>query len=178
MKGISEVWRGARWALGLGATLVAMATVGAACADVIPIDLDECSLSCVSPTSDDEAAAAGDVTLSLFGTRGAGDPSGLRPDLIFDPDTVPSVLVGGPPSPIVSLGAQAFDGPGVSPYAFFENIIDIPLSVDAQSGFSGAALFLFAPATIGRVTLTDVLSNSNELFKPPIIPITPMQPAL
>jgi hypothetical protein len=169
------VRRGARSALGLGAALVAMAAFGAACADVIPIDVDECSTSCASPTSEDAPASAGDVTLSLFG---AGAPSGLRPDLIFDPAAVPPVLIGGPPSPIASLGAPAFDGQGVSPYAFFDTIIDIPLSVGAQSGIAGAALFLFTPSTIGRITFTDLLSNGSDLFKPPIIPITPMQPVL
>jgi hypothetical protein len=165
-----------RWALGIGAALIAMAAVGGARAGVRFIDLDECSPTCL-PSATDDAAAVEDesATLSQFGGGGT-EASGARPDLILA--GVPSVLVSGPPSAIASLGAQAFDDPGVSPYAFFETIIDIPLSVDARSGLSGAALFLFAPATIGRVTLTDVLSNSNELFKPPIIPITPMQPAL
>ena len=143
--------------------------------------MDECHATCIPSATDDAAAAedasADDITLSLFG-GGTEDANNVRPDLIFDPDTVPSVLVRGPPSPIVSVGAQAIDGPGVSPYAFFETIIDIPLSVDARIGLSGSALFLFAPSTIGRLTLTDLLSNSNELFKPPIIPIIPMQPAL
>jgi hypothetical protein len=172
------VRRGARRALGLGAALLAIATVGATCAEVLPIDVDECSTACVSPTDEDEPASAGDITLSLFGGQGAGGRGGRGPDLILDPDTVPAIVVEGPLSPIVSLGAQAFDGPGVSPYAFFETIIDIPLSVDAKGGFADAALFLFAPGTIGRVTLTDFLSNGNELFKPPIIQIAPIQPAL
>jgi hypothetical protein len=155
------VRRGARWALGLGAALVAMATVSAVCADVVPIDVDECSTSCVSPAGDDEAAPAGDITLSLFGGGGAGDPSGLRPDLILDPDTVPTVLVGGPPSPIVSVGAQAFDGPGVSPYAFFATIIDIPLSVDARA-FTAVP---FTPTLTSQ--LRDFLWASNDFFGPP-----------
>jgi hypothetical protein len=79
---------------------------------------------------------------------------------------LPPVLVSGLPSPIASAGAQTFDGPGVWPYAFFENIIDIPLSVDPPSGIAAAALFLFAPSSIGQLTLTDVLSNSRDLFKP------------
>ena len=165
-----------RWALGIGAALIAMAAVGGARAGVRFIDLDECSPTCL-PSATDDAAAVEDesATLSQFGGGGT-EASGARPDLILA--GVPSVLVSGPPSAIASLGAQAFDDPGVSPYAFFETIIDIPLSVDARSGLSGAALFLFAPSLIGRVTFTDVLSNGNELFKPPIIPITPMQPAL
>jgi hypothetical protein len=169
-----------RWALGIGAALIAMAAVGGARAGVRFIDLDECSANCISSAAADAAAVedeSADVTLSQFGGGGT-EASGARPDLILDPSGLPSVLVSGLPSPIASAGAQALDGPAVSPYAFFENIIDIPLSVDARSGLSGAALFLFAPSTIGRLTLTDLLSNSNELFKPPIIPIIPMQPAL
>ncbi len=171
--------RGARWALGVGAALVAMAAVSGASSDVLSINLDECSASCVPPTSDEEAAAeaasAGDVILSLFGGgRGSGNAHDARPDLVLDPEAVPSVLVSGPPSPIVSMGAQAFDGPGASPFAFFEEVIDVPLSIDPQSGLASAALSLFAPSSIGRLTLTDVLSNSNELFKP----LPPLPPHL
>jgi hypothetical protein len=155
------VRRGARWALGLGAALVAIATVSAACADVVPIDVDQCSSSCGSPTSDDQAALAGDITLSLSGGGRAGDSSGLRPDLIFEPDTVPSVLVRGPPSPIVSVGAQAFDGPGVSPYAFFETIIHVPHPSDARA--------LTAVVSTPSLTrqLGEFLWASNDFFGPP-----------
>jgi hypothetical protein len=175
------VRRGERWALGIGAALIAMAAVGGARADVRFFDLDECSENCI-PSATDAAAAVEDesavVTLSRFGGGGTEDARGARPDLILDPAGLPLVLVSGPPSAIASAGAQAFDGPGISPYAFFEQVIDVPLSVDTRSGIAAAALFLFAPSTIGRLTLTDLLSNGNELFKPPIIPITPMQPAL
>jgi hypothetical protein len=169
------VRRGARWALGVGAALIAMAPVEGARADVRFIDLDECSETCIPSATDDAAAAedasADDITPSLFG-GGTDDANNVRPDLIFDPRALPPVLVSGLPSPIASVGAQALDGPGVSPYAFFENIIDIPRSIDPRSGIAAAALFLFAPASIGRLTLTDVLSNSNELFKP-LPPSTP-----
>jgi hypothetical protein len=173
-----KVRRVARWALGIGAALIAMAAVGGARADVRFIDLDECSANCIPSATNDAAAAedeaADDITLSLFGGAGTGDANGARPDLIFDPSALPSVLVSGPQSPIASLVAQPFDGPGVSPYAFFENIIDVPPSVDPRSGMAVAALFLFAPSSIGRLTLTDLLSNSNELFKqPPLLPIHP-----
>jgi hypothetical protein len=161
LKGISEVRRGARWALGLGAALLAMATVYAACADVLPIDLDECSTNCVSPTSDDEAASAGDVTLSLFGGRGAGDPSGLRADLIFDSRALPPVLVSGLPSPIMSVGARALDDPGVSPYAFFEDVIDVSHSADAQA-FTAVP---FTPSLTSQ--LSAFLWASNDFFGPP-----------
>jgi hypothetical protein len=164
LKGTSEVRRSAQWALGVGATLIAMAAVGGARADVVPIDVDKCSTSCVSPTSDDEAALAGDITLSLSGGGGAGDPSGLRPDLIFDPATVPAVLVGGPPSLVVSMGAQAFDGPGVSPYAFFETIIDVPHSADARA-FTAVPFFLFTPSVTSQ--LSNFLWASNDFFGPP-----------
>ncbi len=153
--------RGAQWALGVGATLIAMAAVGGARADVVPIDVDECSTNCVSPTSDDEAASAGDVTLSLFGGRGAGDPSGLRADLIFDSRALPPVLVSGLPSPIMSVGARALDDPGVSPYAFFEDVIDVPHSADAQA-FTAVP---FTPSLISK--LSAFLWASNDFFGPP-----------
>jgi hypothetical protein len=127
------VRRGARRALGVGAALIMMAAVSSARADVVPIDVDKCSTSCVSPTSDDEAALAGDITLSLSGGGGAGDPSGLRHDLIFDSRALPPILADGLPSPIMSVGARALDDPGVSPYAFFEDVIDVPHSADSRA---------------------------------------------
>jgi hypothetical protein len=159
LKETSEVRRGAQWALGVGATLIAMAAVGGARADVVPIDVDECSTSCVSPTSDDEAALAGDITLS--GGGAAGDPSGLRPDLIFDSTALPLVLVSGLPSPIMSIGARALDDPGVSPYAFFETIIDAPHSADAQA-------FTAVPVTPSLTSrLSAFLWASSDFFGPP-----------
>jgi hypothetical protein len=153
------VRRGAQWALGVGGAVIAMAAVGGVRADVVPIDMDKCSTSCVSPTSDDEAALAGDITLSLSGGGGAGDPSGLRPDLIFDPETVPPVLVSGLPSPIMSVGARALDDPGVSPYAFFEDVID----ADARA-FTAVPFFLFTPSLTSH--LSDFLWASNDFFGP------------
>ena len=138
-----------------------MATVYAACADVLPIDLDECSTSCVSPTSDDEAALAGNITLSLSGGGGAGDPSGLRADLIFDSRALPPVLVSGLPSPIMSVGARALDDPGVSPYAFFEDVIDVSHSADAQA-FTAVP---FTPSLTSQ--LSAFLWASNDFFGPP-----------
>jgi hypothetical protein len=148
------VRRGARSALGVGATLVAMAAVGGARADVVPIDVDKCSTSCVSPTSDDEAALAG-VTLSLSGSGGAGDPSGLRHDLIFDSRALPPILADGLPSPIMSVGARALDDPGVSPYAFFEDVIDVPHSADSRA-------FTAVPSR-----LSAFLWASSDFFGPP-----------
>ena len=153
--------RGAQRALGVGAALIAMAAVGGASADVVPIDVDQCSTGCVSPTSDDESALAGDITLSLFGGGGAGDPSGLRPELILDPETVPPVLVSGLPSPIMSVGARALDDPGVSPYAFFEDVIDVPYSADAGA-FTAVP---FTPSLTSQIR--DFLWASNDFFGPP-----------
>src|ERR1700722_530990 len=138
-----------------------MAAVGGARADVVPIDVDECSTSCVYPTGDDEAALAGDVTLSLSGGGGAGDPSGLHPDLIFDSRALPPVLVSGLPSPIMSVGARALDEPGVSPYAFFEDVIDVPHSADARA-FTALP---FTPSFTGQ--LSAFLWASNDFFGPP-----------
>ena len=63
--------RGARWALGVGAALIAMAAVGGARADVSFIDLDECHPTCIPSATDNAAAAedgsAADITVSLFG---------------------------------------------------------------------------------------------------------------
>jgi hypothetical protein len=160
------VRRSAQWALGLGAALVAMATAGAACADVVPIDVDECSTSCISSATDDAAAAedalADDITLSLSG-GGIDDANNVRPDLIFDSRALPPVLVSGLPSPIMSVGARALDDPGVSPYAFFEDVIDVPHFADAR-GFPAVPLFLFTPSLTSR--LTDFLWASNDFFGP------------
>ncbi len=71
----------------------------------------------------------------------------------------------GLPSPIASIGAETPESPGVSPYAFFKEVVDIPLPMDPRTGLAAASINLFAPSLIGRVTLTDVLSNSNALFK-------------
>ncbi len=153
--------RGAQWALDVGATLIAMAAVGGARADVVPIDVDECSTSCGSPTRDDEAVLAGDIILIRSGGGGAGDPSGLRPDLIFDSRALPPVLVSGLPSPIMSVAARALDDPGVSPYAFFETIIDVRHSADAQA-------FAAVPVTPSLTSrLRDFLWASNDFFQPP-----------
>ena len=158
--------RGAQWALGVGAALIAMAAVGGASADVVFIDLDECSTEAAFPSrsmtqaaAEDDAAAS--ITLSLFGGGDADDPSGLRPDLIFDPETVPPVLVSGLPSPIMSVGARALDDPGVSPYDFFEDVIDVPYSADAGA-FTAVP---FTPSLTSQIR--DFLWASNDFFGPP-----------
>jgi hypothetical protein len=163
------VRRGARWALGAGAALIAIAAASRAGADVVPIDLNGCSASCLVPGVDDatadEEGSADDV--ALFGGRGIKSAGGARGDLVLDPKVVPPILVDGLPSPIASIGAETPKSPGVSPYAFFKEVVDIPLPIDPRTGLAAASIQLFTPSTIGRVTLTDVLSNSNELFKQP-----------
>jgi hypothetical protein len=155
------VRRGAQWALGVGGALIAMAAAGGARADVLFIDLDECSATCIPFATDDAAvaedASADDITLSLFG-GGTEDANNVRPDLILDPRALPPVLVSGLPSPIASAGAQAIDSPSVSPYAFFENIIDVPHSADAS-------FFLSTPALTSQ--LSDFLWASYDFFGPP-----------
>ena len=170
-----KVRRGAPSALGVGLALAAMAASGA-CAEVRSINLDECSGTCIAsddPAAEDESAS--DITLSLFGGGETDDANDARPTLILDGRAMPTVLVSGLPSPIASAGAQAPDDFSASPYAFFADIIDIPLPVDALTGLSAASILLFTPTLIGRLTLTDVLSNSNALFlrRPPRPPPRP-----
>jgi len=148
------VRRSAQWALGVGAALVAMATAGAARSDVVPIETDDAAAA--------EDASADDITLSLSG-GGIDDANNVRPDLIFDSRALPPVLVSGLPSPIMSVGARALDDPGVSPYAFFEDVIDVPHFADAR-GFPAVPLFLFTPSLTSR--LTDFLWASNDFFGP------------
>jgi hypothetical protein len=165
---MSKVRRGARWALGVGASLFAMAGMGGACAEVRSIDLDSCSTTCLPPTTDDAAAAedesAGDITLSLLGAGRTESAADARPDLIFDPKALPPVLVGGLPSPIVDVAAQTLDSEGVSPYDFFAEVIDIPYSADARA-FNAVSFFLSTPSLTGQ--LRDFLWASNEFFGPP-----------
>ena len=144
--------RSAQWALGVGAALVAMATAGAARSDVVPIETDDAAAA--------EDASADDITLSLSG-GGIDDANNVRPDLIFDSRALPPVLVSGLPSPIMSVGARALDDPGVSPYAFFETIIDVPDSADARA-------LTAVPFTLSLTSqLRDFLWASNDFFGPP-----------
>ncbi len=91
---------------------------------------------------------------------------------MLDPKALPPVLVSGMPSPITAVAAQTPDDEGVSPYAFFAEVIEIPLPVDVRTGIA-ASLRLFTPSMIGQQTLTDVLSDSRDLFKP--LPPRPAQ---
>jgi hypothetical protein len=168
---VSKVRRGARWALGTGTALIAIAAAGRAGADVVPIDLDGCAASCLAPGISDGAAdedeSANDMSMSLLGVGGTRNANGARPDLVLDPRDLPPILVEGLPSPIASIGADTPESAGVSPYAFFKELVDISLPVDPRTGLTAASLRYFNPSTIGRLTLTEVISNSNELFKQP-----------
>jgi hypothetical protein len=158
------VRRGARSTFVVSAALAAIALGSGARADVRTINLDpSCSGSCFPPAIDDPSAAEGKaakVTLSRSGGARTNNPN--DPALVFDPRAAPTALVSGLPSPLASAGAQAPHG--VSPYDYFEDVIDIPLPVEARAEFTAASLFLFAPSLIGRLTLTDVLSAGNALF--------------
>ena len=172
--------RGGRWALGVGASLMAMGAMGGACAEVRSIDLDNCSTACPPPAADNAAAAedgsAADVSLSLFGGGGTEGANDARPDLLLDPKALPPVLVSGLPSPVAAVAAQTPDSQDVSPYAFFAEVIDVPLPIDPRTGISAAALRLFTPSMIGQQTLTDVLSDSRDLFRP--LPPLPPRPEM
>jgi hypothetical protein len=162
---MSKVRRGARWALGVGASLIAMAAMGGARAEVRSIDLDNCSTACLPAAADDAVAAkddpTADVTLSLAGGGGTEGASGARPDLIFNPKALPPVLVSGLPSPIGDVAAETPDSQGVSPYAFFEDIIDVPHSADAHAFTTVSA----TPSLASQ--LRDFLWASNDFFGPP-----------
>jgi hypothetical protein len=152
-----KVRRGARLALGVGVALITIA-VGGARADVVPIDLDPCSTSCMATGIEDPDDPAGDDTVAMSRSGGAEGAS-AHPDLVFDPKALPPILADGLPSPIMSVGARALDDPGVSPYAFFEGVIDVPDS-DAQA-FTAVA---FTPSLTSQ--LRDFLWASNDFFGP------------
>jgi hypothetical protein len=127
-----KVRRGARSALGVGAALITMAAVGGARADVVPIDLDPCSASCMATGIEDPDDPAGDDAVAMSRSSGAEGAS-AHPDLVFDPKALPPILADGLPSPIAFIGAQTIESPGVSPYAFFEDVIDVSHSADSRA---------------------------------------------
>ena len=157
--------RGARSALVVGAALAAMAVGSAARADVRTINLDGCS----------GRAALRPRSMTRRPPRAARPPRSRSPGpaaepitqtspvrlLVLDRRTTPAVLTNGLPSPLAS--ADAVPG-GVSPYDYFEDVIDIPLSADARAEFAAASFFLFAPSLLGRLSLTDVLSAGSAFF--------------
>jgi hypothetical protein len=152
------VRRGALWALGVGATLIAMAAVGGARADVRPINLDGCPGSCVPVAIGEQAAAEDDAEASITLSRFGGDADDPNSALIFDRKAVPAALADGLPSALASASAEAPGARGVSPYDFFADVIDVPHSADAP-------FFLFTPTVTSQ--LSDVLWASHDLFGPP-----------
>ena len=153
-----------RWALVVGAAMAAVALGSAARAHVRTIDLDGCSAGCLAPPIDDPPAtkggAASKITLSRSG-GGAAHPNEPSPALVFDRRTATTGLPSELPSPLAA--ADAVLG-GVTPYDYFEDVIDIPLSAEARAEFAAVPFFLFAPSLLGRLTLTDVLSAGGAFF--------------
>jgi hypothetical protein len=158
------VRRGAQWAFIVGLAVAGDAT-SSAHADVRTINLDPCSGTCTAPAPDDLAASdtgvAVEMTLSHGGTDGTNK---ARPALKLDGKVMPTVLLSGLPSPISAANKQAMEAHNVSPYEFFGEAIDIPISAGALTEISAASLVFFAPSLLGRLTLTDFLSNGAALF--------------
>ena len=153
-----------RWALVVGAAMAAMALGSAARAHVRTIDLDGCSAGCFASPIDDPPAAKGGaaskITLSRSGS-GAAHPNEPNPALVLDRRTTAAGLTNGLPSPLAT--ADAVLG-GVTPYDYFEDVIDIPLSAEARAEFAAVPFFLFAPSLLGRLSFTDVLSAGAAFF--------------
>ena len=153
-----------RWALVVGAAMAAMALGSAARAHVHTIDLDGCSAGCLAPPIDDppvaKGGAASKITLSRSG-GGAAHPNEPNPALEFDRRTAPTGLTSGLPSPLATT--DTVPG-GVTPYDYFEDVIDIPLSAEARAEFAAVPFFLFAPSLLGRLSFTDVLSAGAAFF--------------
>jgi hypothetical protein len=162
--GAKQLRRAARWAFVVHAASAAIAAGSGARAEVLTIDLDRCPAGCVAAAIDDPSAAKNDAaaktTLSRSGGQ-TGHPNDPSPALVFDRKTTPAVLARGLPSPLASADGAS---DGISPYDYFEDVIDIPLPAEARAEFAAASLFLFAPSLLGRLTLTDVLSAGNALF--------------
>lgn len=153
-----------RFALVVGAAMAAMALGSAARAHVRTINLDGCSAGCLAPPIDDppvaKSGAASKITLSRSGS-GADHPSEPSPALVLDRRSAPAGLTSGLPWPVA--GADAVSGL-VSPYDYFEDVIDIPLSDEARAEFAAVPFFLFAPSLLGRLSFTDVLSAGAAFF--------------
>ncbi len=153
-----------RWALVVGAAMAAMALGSAARAHVRTIDLDGCSAGCLAPPIDDPPAAKGGAAAKITLSRsrsGAAHPNEPNPALVLDRRTTAAGLTNGLPSPLAT--ADAVLG-GVTPYDYFEDVIDIPLSAEARAEFAAVPFFLFAPSLLGRLSFTDVLSAGAAFF--------------
>jgi hypothetical protein len=155
------VRRGARWALGIGAALIATAAVCGARAGVSFIDLDGCPGSCVPVAIGEQAVAEDDAAASITLSRFGGDADDPSSTLIFDRKAVPAALADGLPSALGPASAEAPGERGVSPYDFFADVIDVPHSADARA--------LTAVSVTPSLTskLRDFLWASNDFFGPP-----------
>lgn len=151
INGLDRLCYLARWALVVG--VVAMAAWSGARADVRAINLNRCSGSCVPAAIGEQDDAEASITLSRFG----GDT------LIFDPKAMPAALADGLPSPLASASGEAPGARGVSPYAFFADVIDVPYSADAR-GFAAVSSIFFTLSLAG--TLSDFVWTSHEVFEP------------
>jgi hypothetical protein len=160
-----KVRRGARSALGIGLALIAIGAIGSPRADVVPINLNPCLTSCIAVESHEAAderddPANGDAVVMSRG--GLSEGADARSALVFDTSALPLILADGLPSPIAVVSAQTIESTGVSPYDFYETIIDVPHSADAP----GLTAVRFTPSPTSR--LRDFLSMSNEFFgRPP-----------
>ena len=150
--------RGVRWARVVGVAVVAMAAGSGARADVVPINLDGCSGSCVPVAISEQAVAEDDAAASITLSRFGGDADDPNSALIFDRKAVPAALAEGLPTALASASAEAPGARGVSPYDFFADVIDVPHSADAP-------FFLFTPALTSQ--LSEVLWASYDFFGPP-----------
>jgi len=165
--GSNKVRRGVRWALGVGAAVVAMAAGSGARADVRPINLDGCPGSCVPVAIGEQAVAEDDAAASITLSRFGGDADDPNSALIFDRKAMPAALADGLPSaPLASASAEAPGARGVSPYDFFADVIDVPQSADARA-FTAVSFFLFTPSLTSQLMLSNVLWASNDFFGPP-----------
>jgi hypothetical protein len=163
--------RGARSTLVVGAALAAMALGCAARADARMINLGACFGSCAAPAIDDPPAAnnhpAAKITLSRPDAGRTDGPKAPSSALVFDRPATPTVLASGLPSPLSSADAQT--PRWVSPYDYFEDVIDIPLPAGAWAQFAAASFFFFAPSFLDRLTFTDGLSADplSGKYSPP-----------
>lgn len=152
---------GARWALGVGAALIATAAVCGARADVRFIDLEGCPGSCVPVAIGEQAVAGDDAAASITLSRFGGDTDDPNSALIFDRKAVPAALADGLPSALASASAEAPGARGVSPYDFFADVIDVPRSADGRA-FTAVPFFLFTPSLASQL-----MWASNAFFGPP-----------
>ena len=119
--------RGARWALGVGASLFAIAAMDGAYAEVFPIDLDNCTAACLPVAIMTRAGAkdnpTADVTLSLSGGGGTEGSQGRPARSDLRPETPCRRFWSAYCCPQSGTWRQNPDSEGVSPYAFSAEVI-------------------------------------------------------